>query len=357
MKTVAIDTSRPRACIPGYPEAGIGFEWLVVLSSLWILAGLFLDGWAHNNIPDLINTFFTPWHAVLYSGYIVMAVILGVTYIRNVRKGYNWSQSLPREYMLSLFGAVIFAVSGNLDFIWHSLFGFEAGVEALVSPSHLILAVGGVMMISGPLRAAWKQPYSQGQRMSWRALLSLFTVLGVFTFFTQFSNAFSHPHLLVGEEPAGDTYLSDVTLISYVLIPTALLMGFVLMAVLRWKLTPGSLTILLAGNSTLMFVMTLRYSGEQWPVLIAAVIGGMLADVLLVALKPSVERVKALRWFSFLVPALIFLLYFLALILTKGIWWNSNMWLGMIFFSGVLGLGLSWLAVPPLPYDMHEIRQ
>ena len=27
-----------------------------------------LDAWAHNNVPGL-ETFFTPWHAVFYSGF------------------------------------------------------------------------------------------------------------------------------------------------------------------------------------------------------------------------------------------------------------------------------------------------
>jgi hypothetical protein len=85
--------------------------------------------------------------------------------------------------------------------------------------------------------------------------------------------------------------------------------------------------------------------------------GGMLADVLLNVLQPSRQRVKALRWFSFLIPALLFLLYFLSLILTHGIWWNSNMWLGMIFFSGMIGLGLSWLAVPPYSLDTSASKQ
>jgi hypothetical protein len=52
-----------------------------------------------------------------------------------------------------------------------------------------------------------------------------------------------------------------------------------------------------------------------------------------------------------LVPALFFLTYFLSLILTQGIWWNFNMWLGMIFFSGIIGLGLSWLATPLYPFE------
>jgi hypothetical protein len=187
--------------------------------------------------------------------------------------------------------------------------------------------------------------------MPLRALLSLFIIMGVFTFFTQFSNALSHPHLFVREIPAADTYVWDVTLISYVLIPTLLFMTAIIVTVLRWKLPLGSLTFLLAGNSTLMFVMAWRYTHDQWPVLIGALLGGILADMLLVTLKPSAQRGRALRWFSFLVPSLFFLAYFLSLILIYGIWWNSNMWLGMIFFSGILGLGLSWLAVPPYSFD------
>ena len=355
MKTLTVDALRSRSCIPGYADVSLHFEWLVVLSSLWMFFGLYLDGWAHNNIPEQIDSFFTPWHLVLYSGYAVSAAILGVAYILNVRKGYSWLQALPAAYMTSLLGAVIFAVAGNLDFIWHSLFGFEEDVEALVSPSHLSLAVGGVMMMSGPLRAAWRTFNSGEKNIPWCALLSLFIVSGVFTFFTQFSNAFSHPQVFVGYVPSrGDTYFWDVTLISYVLIPTTILMGAILMLVLRWKLPFGGLTFLLAGNATLMFLMAWRYSHEQWSVLIAALIGGIFADVLLVALKPSAKRVRALRWFSFLVPASLFLAYFLSLILTKGIWWNSNMWLGMIFFSGILGLGLSWLAVPPYTFRANS---
>jgi hypothetical protein len=32
-----------------------------------LVAGVFTDGWAHLNRPGL-ESFFTPWHAMLYSG-------------------------------------------------------------------------------------------------------------------------------------------------------------------------------------------------------------------------------------------------------------------------------------------------
>ena len=350
MKILELGRLKPKIYLRGYASVSLRFEWLFILSSLLLFTGLYLDGWAHNNIPEQIDSFFTPWHMVLYTGYAVAAAILGGQYLFNLRKGYSWLKALPAAYITSLLGAIIFATAGNVDFIWHALFGFEENVEALVSPSHLSLAVGGVMMMSGPLRAAWRSD-PKGSTMPSRALLSLFIIVGVFTFFTQFSSAFAHPQVFVGRPPFGDTYFWDVALISYVLVPTLVLMAAIIMVMLRWRLPLGSLTLLITGNSILMFLMAWRYSHQQWPVLIAALVGGTAADVLLLTLKPSAQRVKALRWFSFLTPAVLFLIYFVTLLITDQIWWNSNMWLGMIFFSGILGLGLSWLAVPPYTPD------
>jgi hypothetical protein len=47
-----------------------GYDWAVVALSVWFLGGLVLDGWAHNHIPEL-ESFFTPWHAVFYSRFLM----------------------------------------------------------------------------------------------------------------------------------------------------------------------------------------------------------------------------------------------------------------------------------------------
>src|SRR5437773_2461467 len=41
---------------------------VTVLLAFWFAVGVFVDGWAHNNLVAL-ESFFTPWHALLYSGY------------------------------------------------------------------------------------------------------------------------------------------------------------------------------------------------------------------------------------------------------------------------------------------------
>src|ERR687898_883364 len=52
-------------------------------------------------------------------------------------------------------GAGIFAASGVGDLIWHLLFGIEAWMEALLSPTHVGLTLGVGLLVSGPWRAAW----------------------------------------------------------------------------------------------------------------------------------------------------------------------------------------------------------
>jgi WD40 repeat protein len=174
------------------PEGGLRFDWLIVALSAWWLGGLFLDGWAHVHLPAL-ETFFTPWHAALYSGFVACALALLVTQARNMRRGYPWNKALPAGYGLSVSGAAIFLVAGALDLLWHTLFGIERSVEALLSPTHLLLATGGVLLVSGPLRATWRR-MPTGARLTWRAgapaLLALTYCYAALGFFTQYAHPF-----------------------------------------------------------------------------------------------------------------------------------------------------------------------
>jgi len=58
---------------PG-PAIGMGWRGDLVTAALaaWLIVGLFVDGWAHNTRP-LLETFFTPWHALFYSGFASLA--------------------------------------------------------------------------------------------------------------------------------------------------------------------------------------------------------------------------------------------------------------------------------------------
>src|ERR1700719_1783169 len=79
----------------------IRFDWIMLLLCSWLLAGVYIDGWAHNHFT-IIDTFFTPWHAVLYSGFLAVAIFLVLTLVQNLRKGYSWWAALPPGYGISL---------------------------------------------------------------------------------------------------------------------------------------------------------------------------------------------------------------------------------------------------------------
>ena len=176
----------------------------------WLLGGLYLDGWAHNHKSEL-ETFFTPWHAVLYSGFAASAGLVFATFAMNVRRGFAWRSALPPGYMLSLAGAIIFLVGGLGDMVWHIIFGVEEDVDALLSPTHLALALGGTLLLSGPLRSAWLRKDDEAGRSSLMlGVLSLTFVLCVFTFFTQFAHPFTE--ILATAESSNDER-SDVWVI------------------------------------------------------------------------------------------------------------------------------------------------
>src|SRR5690348_2682529 len=64
------------------PETSVKFDWIMALVSIWWMGGLFVDAWAYSNVPQL-ETFFTPWHAILYSGFLAVAATLVLKTISN----------------------------------------------------------------------------------------------------------------------------------------------------------------------------------------------------------------------------------------------------------------------------------
>jgi hypothetical protein len=334
--------------IEGYPADSRRFDWLAILTSAWFIGGLFLDGWAHNHIPSL-ETFFTPWHGVLYSGFFSVAILMAVTQYRNIAKGYAWGRALPKGYFLSLVGVAIFFAGGVSDMLWHTILGVEQNAEALFSPPHLLLASSAILFLAGPLRAAWGRKVTTGWADLAPAILSLTMLFSLFTFFTQYANFYGNPSLLVGRGGSANDYLENVTTIANLLFPAAITVGVLLFALRRWRLPFGTVTFMLTVNAALMVLMRFRFASAYWPVIVSAALTGLLADVLIARLRPSAANPLALRAFAFAVPFAQSLLALAAIVLTRGqpLWWEVHMWLGVPFVAGVIGVGVSFLVAPP----------
>ena len=63
-------------------------QTLAALFGLWMIVGLFLDGWAHDNQKP--ESFFTPWHGVLYSGFTAAALFAVHRALRDRATGEGW---------------------------------------------------------------------------------------------------------------------------------------------------------------------------------------------------------------------------------------------------------------------------
>ncbi len=325
-----------------FPQRSVRFDWMVVLLEAWWVGGVFVDGWAHNH-GKVDQSFFTPWHAVLYAGCFVNALFFASVVWSNHTKGYPWSRSVPRGYELAVVGVGIFLVGGLLDLLWHLLFGIEQSIAATLSPTHLILALGVFLAASAPWRAAWlpsqtHQPETLLQLLP--MLVSLAYILSILAFFTQYANP------IVNSWADKQTPQPQQALgVASILLQTAIVMGVVLLAIRRWRLPLGSFTILF----TITLVLTSVLANPVPPVLpvaVLAIINGLIIDVLNLTLKPSVERVTALRLFAFLVPVVTEMIYFFALQMLHGIVWVIHLWAGSIVLAGVVGLFLSYLLVP-----------
>jgi hypothetical protein len=148
---------------------------LLVVAMVWFFVGAWIDSSAHTYLLDDIETFFTPWHAVLYSGYAFSVLV--ALYVKNAIKDYKFD--------VGVLGAVIFGIGGGSDAIWHTLFGIEVGVEPLITPSHLMLFLGAFLMLDYVFASR-----PEKNNLDFAALFSAATSYGLVMFITSFLNPF-----------------------------------------------------------------------------------------------------------------------------------------------------------------------
>jgi len=321
------------------PYSAPRFDWVVVLLAGWMVGGIHLDAWAHHRIAETLETFFTPWHGVLYSGFLALAALLVGRTLLGMRGGLVWRQAIPMGYELSLLGVALFMVGGVGDMLWHIAFGIEVNVEALLSPTHLLLALGGSLMVTGPVRAA------VGQRTApWPALVSLAFLLSLLSFFTAYASPISDGQLALGIRPPDPETASflEGKGVAAILLQTFTLVGVVLYAARRWILPFGAVTTIFGLSSLLTIAVH-----QDWFLLPSVLLTGLLADALYARLRPGSGHPSSLQGFAFILPVLFYTLYFLTLQLSGGIWWRVHLWAGAIVMAGIAGWLLSLVAVEP----------
>lgn len=316
---------------------------------LWLVAGLFVDGRAHLTRPQL-ETFFTPWHALFYSGYAASAAWLGWLRWRAHRAG---TRALPPGYALGAVGLLVFAAGGLGDLWWHMAFGIEQNRAALLSPLHLLLFLGVTLIVTSPFRAAWLADGPAADAPSLRGFLPPLLALTAATGAAAFMNGYlwgldaSDPWTERARRavPATSPLVHDLDL-AQVLATTVLLLAPLLLILRRWRPPFGSMTVLLTAVAAPMHDLTgvlLRYPERTASVLAT----GLIADTLVRLVRPWPNRPGAVRLFAATVPLSLWGLHFLAVYLRVGQLWRTELWAGVTVMASLSGLALSLLTVPP----------
>jgi hypothetical protein len=303
--------------------------WLLVPGSMWFLAGIYLDGWAHNH-GKVDNTFFTPWHAVFYSGYLASALTFALIVLITHLNGKIWQRDLPASIRTGIIAAPLFALAGIVDLWWHTTFGFETGIEPLLSPPHLALA--GSMFFVVVANARNDNPQQSAlQRIPF--VLSTLAGWSVITFMLQFN----HPYGIIWPETvrSGDT---GVMVGVVGLLANAMLTAGVALWMQRQRMPYGALTFVLVANALLIALM-----GDEYRFGWGALATGVVCEFIAYALRAQPLQLR-LRVSAVLVPTGVCLAYFGVIAATSVVIWPIHIWLGVSVLAGIAGWGLMILA-------------
>jgi hypothetical protein len=328
------------------PVAPVRADAVMTALGVWFTLGLFLDAYAHANLPGL-ETFFTPWHAVFYSGFAATAGWVLWLVWGQVREGRRGLAAVPLGYGATVVALPLFAVSGGVDLLWHELIGIETTTDIFFSPSHLGLLVGMVVILTSPLRAAWAR-YGPGARPGLGALLPAVLTLAFATslvlLFLTYANALVYgPSGVVGS-------LSDVEdggadrLAASVVVTTLVLVAPLLLLARRWALPAGTATLVFGVSALISAVL----SGFERPAIpLAALAAGVLVDALAAALRPAGHRRAAFWLFGGLAPVLTWAIYLgVSSALVGRLPAVTEFWTGLPLVAGLVGWGLAALMLP-----------
>ncbi|HEY4419600.1 MAG TPA: hypothetical protein VGN22_08780 [Pseudonocardia sp.] len=328
------------------PQASTRTNVVTTVLSVWFTLGLFLDAYAHSSFPEL-ESFFTPWHAVFYSGFAVTAGWILWTVWGHVQEGRRGVAAVPGGYGMTIVALPVFAVSGGADLVWHEVIGIETTTNIFFSPSHLGLIGSMVVILTSPLRAAWADP-ELPERPSLRALLPAVLTLSFATslvlLFLTYGNALlMSPTGVVASFSSVEDGNSGMLATRIVLTSLVLLAPLLLLA-RRWHLPVGTATI---GFAIAALISAVLMSFERLTIPIAVVAAGVLVDLLAAWLRPSADRRAAFWLFGALAPLVTWAVYIGAASITTGrLPAIVEFWTGMPVITALLGWALAALMLP-----------
>lgn len=329
-------------------------DLVTALIGLWLVGAVFSDGWAHFNVPEL-ESFFTPWHLALYVGFAVMAGWVGLLAWQGRRPGAVPLAWVPYGYRGAVLGVVLFGLGGVADLIWHEVFGIEVAVDALVSPSHLLLGAGALLILTAPLRAQrLLSPAASDHPPTWTlpAVLSLVLSTALVGFFLLYVSPFPMPapvEVFVPTPEGTPGHLeSELPVIaglgSYLVATAIIFVPFLLMLRGQAGVPRGGLT-LLVGTYAGLSVMVMDFPVVAVAGALGATLGAGVGDIGLATLP---VRARASSTAPALlaggVAVLVWSGQLAGLAIAAGLGWPASLWFGVVVLAGFSAAALGLLS-------------
>ncbi|GGM06913.1 hypothetical protein [Micromonospora yangpuensis] len=332
---------------PTAPPATRGEDLVTVLLAACLVGGAQADGWAHTNVIETIEGFFTPWHGLLYAGFAATAAwTFWLAYRRRMVAPRWWRDGWPAGYRTGALGVVAFGLAALADLTWHETLGVEVGLDASFSPSHLLLDGAALLVVSSPLRSWWARGEGGLRTVTGVAALTLAAMTP--TILLSHSSALL---TLAPTRPLGPTtgQLVAVLGVDAYLVTTVLLVVPYLL-VHRRRAVPGAGVAVVAGVAVFALGMY-EFPTVQTVAALGAICGAGLADLLLHRLDAVRGRSAALRLpvAGAVFAGLVWSGHLLGLALADQLRWTPEVVSGVVTLSAILGAVLGGLAARPLP--------
>ncbi|MFG1695329.1 hypothetical protein [Nonomuraea sp. NPDC049309] len=321
-------------------------DLVTALLGIWFGVGLMIDAWAHTNLSEL-ETFFTPWHAVFYSGFAVVAGWIIWQVWRNVRAGRQGLAAVPAGYLAGLIAIPAFAAFGFADMMWHTILGIETNIDILFSPSHLGLVSTMLLIITTPVRSLWNAPDIGESPTLGRllpAVIGLAFATTLVSLFLSYADALQYRPERIVEAFSAVQNSGAGDLAAAMVVSNVILLAPVLLLARRWRLPFGTVTIMYAFAVLMPGAQT---EFENLPVLLSIVAGGLVSDLLIARLRPSAARRGAYWAFAGLSALATWTIYILVASATGGgLPAVPELWTGAPIVAGLVGLTLGALFLP-----------
>ncbi|MER7167145.1 hypothetical protein ABT336_13890 [Micromonospora sp. NPDC000207] len=329
------------------PAATRREDAVTVVLAACLVAGALADGWAHTNVIETIEGFFTPWHGLLYAGFAATAGwTFFLAYRRRAHAPRWWRDGWPVGYRVGAIGVVAFGLAALADMVWHETLGVEVGLDASFSPSHLMLVCAALLMVSSPLRSWWAQG-GAGLRTLTGVGSMVLTAMNPTILLTHSSAFLTTAPTRPIDAPNGP--VSALLGVDAYLVTTILLVvPFLLLH--RRRCTLGAGAAVVAGVALFALGMH-EFPAAATAGAAGAVVGAGLADVVLHRLDAVRGPAAALRLplAGAVFAALVWAGHLSGLAVADGIRWTPEVTTGIVTLTAVFGAALGGLAARPVP--------